>query len=337
MLRYAARKLLLIVPLIVAVVTLIFSLLQLAPGTPADRFFTPETAPEVRAMIIEKWGLDQPLYVQYARMMRNLLLPRLECATTGGDCHLRYDLGISIAQERPVTDIIATALPNTLLLSTITLIVLVGAGCLIGIFQATRHQRGADTFASVLSSLLYATPSFWLALMLVLIFGLWLDLLPASGMVDAVEYDYLDPWAKLVDRARHLILPGVALGLAHSAGVARYMRSSMLEVIRQDYLRTARAKGLSERVVIFKHALRNAINPILSLLGSAMPMLFSGSVLIEYIFGWPGMGRTIVEAIFARDTPLIVGCFFVYTVVVALSNLLADLGCALADPRIRFE
>jgi peptide/nickel transport system permease protein len=156
-------------------------------------------------------------------------------------------------------------------------------------------------------------------------------------MVDAVEHDFMTVPEKLVDRLQHLILPGVALGVASAAGTARYMRSSMLEVIRQDYVRTARAKGLSERKVVFKHALRNALLPIVTLLGLSLPFLFSGSVLIEIIFAWPGMGRVIVGAIFAQDTPLIIACFFVFTMVVVLGNLVADLLYSLVDPRIRLS
>jgi peptide/nickel transport system permease protein len=354
--QYILRKLLLAVPLVLGVITLIFGLHQAAPGSPADRFFTPETPPEVRQMIAEKWGLDQPVHVQYLRLVKNLLVPTLACPADDGSgtvvrgaaawstCRAQgawpspeLELGVSIAQERPVFDIIADSLPNTLVLSTLTLVVLIGFGCLLGIFQAVRQYTLADSALSVVSLFFYSMPGFWLALMLVLLFSLRLDLLPATGMVDAVEHDYMSGPERLWDRFLHLLLPAVALGIAHSAGIARYMRSSMLEVIRQDFVRTARAKGLPERQVVFKHALRNALLPIVTLVGLSMPFLFSGSVLIEYVFAWPGMGQQIVAAIFAKDTPVIIGCFFVYTLVVVAGNLLADLTYSLVDPRIRLS
>lgn len=320
MFQYLIRKLLMAIPRVWGVVTLIFLLLQLTPGDATDRFFTPETPPEVREMIEAKWGLDQPVHVQYGRMMGNML---------------QGDFGRSIAQERPVFDIIMEAVPNTLMLSIVTLVVIFGAGILMGTVQAVKQYSFIDNALSVGSLFFYSMPRFWLALMLVLIFALKLDILPAAGMMDAVEYEYMTPAEQVIDRLRHLLLPGIALGVASAAGTARYMRSSMLEVIRLDYIRTARAKGLGEGTVVFKHALRNALLPIVTLLGLSLPFLFSGSVLVEIIFAWPGMGRLIVGAIFSQDTPLIIACFFVFTLMVVAGNLLADVLYSIVDPRIR--
>jgi peptide/nickel transport system permease protein len=320
--QYIVRKLLLAIPLVWGVITLTFLLIQLSPGDATDRFFTPETPPEVREMIMEKWGLDQPTHVQYLRMMGNMV--------TG-------DFGRSISQERPVFDIIGDALPNTIVLSLVTLAIIQIVGVLLGTLQAVRQYSTTDNVVSVVSLFFYSMPRFWLALMLVLLLALKYPILPSSGMTDAVMYDFMSPWEQFLDRLKHLILPGVALGLASCAGVARYMRSSMLEVIRQDYVRTARAKGLKESKVVFKHALRNALLPIVTLLGLSLPFLFSGSVLIEFIFAWPGMGRVIVGAIFAQDTPLIIACFFVFTLLVVAGNLIADTLYALVDPRIQLN
>lgn len=320
MFQYLIRKLMMAIPLVWGVVTLIFLLLQLTPGDATDRFFTPETPPEVREMIEAKWGLDQPVHVQYGRMMGNML---------------QGDFGRSIAQERPVFDIIMEAVPNTLMLSIVTLVVIFGTGILMGTVQAVKQYSFVDNALSVGSLFFYSMPRFWLALMLVLIFALKLDILPAAGMVDAVEHDYMLPGEQVIDRLKHLLLPGIALGVASAAGTARYMRSSMLEVIRLDYIRTARAKGLGEGTVVFKHALRNALLPIVTLLGLSLPFLFSGSVLVEIIFAWPGMGRLIVGAIFSQDTPLIIACFFVFTLMVVAGNLLADVLYSIVDPRIR--
>ncbi len=320
MLAYVTRKLLLAIPLLWGVITLIFVLLELSPGDVTDKFFNPETPPEVREMVLQKWGLDQPATTRYAIMLKNLVVG---------------EFGYSISQERPVFDIIGEALPNTIKLSLMTILIIQGVGILVGTVQAVRQYSLLDNTLSVVTLFFYSMPSFWLALMLQLLFALKWPILPASGMVDVVMYDMMSPWEKVLDQLRHLVLPGIALALASSAFVARYMRSSLLEVIRQDYIRTARAKGLPTRQVIFKHALRNALLPIITILGLQLPFLFSGSVLVETIFSWPGMGRLIVEAIFAQDTSVIIACFFVFTLLVVAGNLLADLLYSVVDPRIR--
>jgi peptide/nickel transport system permease protein len=250
---------------------------------------------------------------------------------------LTGDFGRSIAQERPVFDIIAEALPNTLMLSAVDLVVVLIVGITLGILQAVRQYSVLDNTLSVGALFFYSMPEFWFALMLMLVFGVKLGILPISGMVDPIMHDMMSPPQQLWDRIQHLILPGVALGVAQSAAMARYMRSSLLEVIRQDYIRTAQAKGLRESVVIVKHALRNALLPIITIVALSMPYLFSGSVLVEIIFAWPGMGRLIVTSIFTQDTPLIIACFFVYAILIVVANLLADVLYAVVDPRIRYS
>ncbi len=321
MFAYLIRKLLLAIPLVLGVITLIFVLVELSPGDATDRFFTPETPPEVRQLIEQKWGLDQPASTRYLITMKNLM--------TG-------DFGRSIFQERPVFDIIAEALPNTIILSFATILIIQFVGVTLGSIQAVRQYSLTDNTISVTSLIFYSMPSFWLALMLQLLFALKWPVLPSSGMTDAVMYDYMTTWEKAVDHLKHLILPAGALGLASAAGIARYMRSSLLEVIRQDFVRTARAKGLSERTVVVKHAMRNALLPIITIIGLQLPFLFSGSVLVESIFAWPGMGRLIVQAIFTQDTPVIIACFFVFTLLVVIGNLIADILYSVVDPRIRY-
>ncbi len=327
--RYVYRKVLLVLPLLWGVITLIFILLELSPGTVVDKFITPDTTPEVRDRLVMKWHLDDPAYIRYLFMLKNLAF---------------LDFGVSMDQERPVFDIIAEALPNTIQLSIVTMLTVWPVGLLLGTLQGTRQGKPVDTGISLTSLFFYSMPTFWLAMMLQLAFcyhwpvlpAFW-PVLPSSGMYDAVTYDYMTFTEQIWDRTIHLLLPGVAMGLAHAALVARYMRSSLLEVIRQDYIRTARAKGLPERTVIFKHAIRNAMLPIVTLLGLSLPGIFSGSVLVESIFAWPGMGRLIVGAIFSQDTPLIIACFFVFTLLVALGSLVADLLYAAVDPRIRLD
>jgi peptide/nickel transport system permease protein len=213
---------------------------------------------------------------------------------------------------------------------------------LIGIYQAVRQYSAGDNILTVVALFFYSMPSFWFALMLILIFSLkasqwgWPVVFPASQMT-SVGYEFMSMGEQIRDRLMHMILPAIALGIGSAAAVARYMRGSMLEVVRQDYIRTARAKGLSERKVVFKHALRNALLPIITLLGLTLPYLFGGSVLIETIFAWPGMGRLIVDSIFQRDYPLVMATSFVIAVMVVAGNLLADILYAVVDPRIRTE
>ncbi len=320
MIPYILRKLLLALPLLWGVLTLTFFLIELAPGDASDAFINPDMAPETAALVREKWGLDRPVGERYL----------LELSTMA-----RGDFGRSLTQERPVMALIAETLPNTLQLSAVTLLTAQLVGLSVGILKALRQHSRLDAALSVASLALYSLPAFWLALMLQLIFSLHWNLLPATGMTDPVTYDYLGAFGQIEDRFAHLLLPGVGMGMAGAAADARLMRSSMLEVIRQDYIRTAWAKGLSGWRVIGKHALRNALLPVITVLGLNLPVLFSGSVLVEYAFGWPGMGRLIVTAIEQQDTPVILGCFFVYTLLVVLGNLLADVGYALVDPRIR--
>lgn len=270
-------------------------------------------------------GLDEPLHVQYVKWLGAFL--------TG-------DFGYSFSQSRPVAAAIGDALPNTLVLSGVSLVVIFLLGCAVGVVQAVRQYSLLDEGLTFAALFIYSMPGFWLALMLVLLVSApWMPealRLPISGMT-SIGHDAMGPWEQLLDRARHLVLPSIALGLASAAGVARYMRGSMLEVIRQDYVRTARAKGLSRARVILRHALRNALLPVISLLGLYLPLLFGGAVVIEYVFSWPGMGRLLYNGILARDYPLVMAATFLFGALVVAGNLLADLLYAAADPRVRYD
>jgi peptide/nickel transport system permease protein len=327
MASYLVRRLLGAVPLILGILTLLFFLMHLAPGDPTARYFSPNVSPEVIEQMRRNMGLDQPLHIQYFRWITSFL--------TG-------DFGYSLGQMRPISQILPQVMWNTLQLTFFSLIMIFVLGMLIGIYQAVRQYSAGDNVLTITALFFYSMPSFWFALMLILIFSLkasqwgWPIVFPASQMT-SVGYEFMNPVEKFHDRIMHLILPTIALGIGSAAGVARYMRGSMLEVIRQDFVRTARAKGLEERVVIFKHALRNALLPIITLLGLTLPYLFGGAVLVETIFAWPGMGRLIVEAVSQRDYPLVMATGFVIAVMVVLGNLLADLLYAVADPRIRTD
>lgn len=326
MTRYVGRRILTAVPMILGIATLVFVLLEIAPGDPVNLYITRGTTPETIDQIRTNLGLDRPAPVRYVRWLAG--------AVTG-------DLGMSTARNAPVTQVIAEALPNTLLLAAVAFGLAFLFGIVLGVIQAVRQYSLLDSALSVLALFFYSVPSFWLALMLILVFSLaarnawgWPFWFPASGVV-SVDHASLSAWGRLLDRAEHLFLPALTLTLVLSAGVARYMRSSMLEVIHQDYIRTARAKGLPEWRVVFKHALRNALIPIVTLTGLYLPFLFSGAVFIETVFAWPGMGRLIVESITARDYPVVMGVSVVFASLVVLGNLLADVLYAVVDPRIR--
>ncbi|HEX6925759.1 MAG TPA: ABC transporter permease [Longimicrobiaceae bacterium] len=327
MIAYLLRRLVGAIPLLLGILTLIFFIINLAPGDPTARYFNPNVAPEVIEQMRRNFGLDRPLHVQYFKWLT---------------AFLRGDFGYSFGQMRPIGDILPEVLWNTVQLMLASLVVIFVLGMLVGIVQAVRQYSAADNVLTFLALFFYSMPSFWFALMLVLLFSWkanqwdWPLQFPATGMT-SVGYEFMSFGEKMWDRIEHLILPVTALGIGNAAGVARYMRGSMLEVIHQDYIRTARAKGLSERAVIFKHALRNALIPIITLLGLYLPVLLSGSVLVETIFAWPGMGRLIVDAIFQRDYPLVMATSFVAAAMVVIGNLLADVLYAVVDPRIRVE
>jgi peptide/nickel transport system permease protein len=324
---YLLRRLVGAIPLLLGILTLIFFIINLAPGDPTARYFNPNVAPEVIAQMRRNLGLDQPLHVQYFKWLTSFL---------------QGNFGYSFGQMRPIGDILPEVLWNTVQLMLASLVVIFVVGMLVGIVQAVRQYSTSDNILTFVALFFYSMPSFWFALMLVLLFSWkanqwgWPLQLPATGMT-SVGYEFMSLGDRVWDRLEHLILPVTALGIGNAAGVARYMRGSMLEVIHQDYIRTARAKGLSERTVVFKHALRNAMIPIITLLGLYLPVLLSGSVLVETIFAWPGMGRLIVDAIFQRDYPLVMATSFVAAAMVVAGNLLADVLYAVVDPRIRVE
>jgi peptide/nickel transport system permease protein len=327
MFSYLLRRILGAVPLLLGILTIIFFIIHLAPGDPLARYFNPNVAPEIIEQMRRNLGLDQPLHIQYFRWVTSFA---------------RGDFGYSFGQMRPISDILPTVLWNTLQLTFVSLIIIFSLGMLIGIIQAVRQYSATDNVLTFFALFFYSMPSFWLALMLILVFSLkasqwgWPISFPAAQMT-SVDYEFMSLGEQIRDRLRHLVLPSIALGIGGAAGIARYMRGSMLEVIHQDYIRTARAKGLSERRVVFQHALRNALIPIVTLLGLYLPYLLSGAVLVEFIFAWPGMGRLIVDSIFQRDYPVVMATGFVVSAMVVVGNLVADMLYAVVDPRIRAE
>ncbi len=318
-----ARRLLQAVVIVAIAATATFLLVQLAPGDPlGDLVTNPRVPAEVRERLRERWGLDRPVHEQYALYVRNLA---------------RGDLGWSFSQSRPVAHALVDALPNTMLLMGVALIGAFVLGVATGVVRAARRGSVADRALGAGTLFFYSMPDFWLAIMAMLVFAYWVPIFPTSGMTTAVIYDYLSPAGKLLDRLRHLVLPATTLVLLLAAIIARYQRAAFLDVATQDFVRTARAKGLTERAVLWRHVLRNALLPVITLLGLALPMLVGGAVFIEHVFAWPGMGRLVVVAIAARDHSLVMAIVILGSVLVTLGSLLADVLYAVADPRLRLH
>ncbi len=317
--RYLASRLLQSLVVVLLVTTASFFLAHLAPGGPFS-IDDPRMTEEIRQQLRAQFGLDRPLLEQFGRYLFSLT---------------RGDLGYSFSRRIPVGVALAAALPRTLLLMGIALTLSIVIGVALGAYQAARRGRAADRVLSGVALFFYSLPEFWLALMALIVFAYWIPIFPAGGIVDPTMYDYLGFWGRLGDRIHHLALPAMTYTLLTTAAVARYQRAAMLEVIELDFVRTARAKGLRERSVLAHHALRNALLPVITLLGLAMPMLVGGAVFIETVFSWPGMGQLSAEAIASRDYPLITGTVAVGGVMVVVGSLIADLLYAAADPRVR--
>ncbi len=318
--KYIIKRLFQLIPLLIGVSLLSFFVMHLAPGDPTSMFTDPNIDPTDLARIRANWGLDKPVVVQYFYWLGNAL---------------RGNFGNSYMTGQPVIGEILARLPNTLLLMISSYILTLLITIPLGVMSAVKKGTWFDNVVTVLSFAGMATPSFWLGLMLMLLFAVKLDWLPAVGMYDPLLHN---PGiiTRILDVAKHMILPLATMTLLSLAGITRYQRAAMLEVLDQDFVRTARAKGLPERTVIFKHALRNALIPIVTILGLSLPSLFGGAFIIETIFAWPGMGRLGVLAIFQRNYPMIMGIVVFSAVLIMFGNLLADIGYALVDPRIRY-
>jgi peptide/nickel transport system permease protein len=320
--RFILRRLLQVIPLLIGISIITFTLANLVPGSPVSGLeFNPRTTPEDIARIKENLGLNDPVWKRYFIWIGNVA---------------QGDLGISLKNFRPVRTTIFDKLPNTLLLTGTALLLALAVAIPIGVYGAVRRNSTFDNVTTATSVAGFSVPTFWLGLMLILLFAVkfkeWgLPSFPAGG-----SYDLRDGGG-LFDRIKHLILPAFALAFVQMAAWTRYIRSQMLEVLNQDYMRTANAKGLRERVVIFRHGLRNAILPLVTLLGIAIPDLFAGSLIIENIFTYPGIGQLAFNAAINKDYPLIMGITMVAGTLVILGNLIADVVYSLLDPRIRLD
>ena len=304
---------------VLGVVILTFVLLHAAPGDPVRLLLGPNATDEQVAAQREALGLNRPLAAQFATWV----------ARFG-----RGNWGVSIAKGQPVRQLLADAWPATVRLVGLSLLLSYLFGIVLGGVQAARSGSRTDTALSVASVTLFAMPGYWLGLMLVLVFTYWARWLPAFGAA-GFDADYLSGGSWFVDRARHLALPLFTLTLIGIGGAARFVRGAMIETLSQPFIVTARAKGLTPRRVIGRHALRNALTPVVTLLGLSLPALFSGAVFVEAVFAWPGVGRVLVEAVQARDYPVVMAATTVSALLVVAGNLLADVLAGWLDPRVR--
>lgn len=324
MLRYIARRLMLSIPLLVGISLISFLVIYAAPGGPVEMStdLNPKATAESRERLRAYYGLDQPVHVQYLRWLGRM-------AT--------LDFGESFSRDgRKVSEKIAERIPVTLAINVLSMLLIFAVAIPLGIYSAVRKDSWFDRISTVTVFAGFAVPTFWLALLLMILFGVRLGWLPISGLV-SLEHDSLGMAGKAWDYARHLVLPVFVSAFGGVAGLSRYMRSNMLEVIRQDYIATARAKGLPERKVVFRHAMRNALLPFITILGLSIPGLLGGSVIFESIFAIPGLGQLFYQSVMSRDYPLIMGALVIGAFLTLAGNLLADVGYALADPRIRTE
>ena len=317
--RYVLKRLFQAIPIVFAIVVLNFFLLQLAEGDAVDVLAgeAGSATPEYMAELREKFGLDKPLIVQLGVYLKNVLT---------------LDLGYSFRHDMPVSELVFDRFIPTLLLMTSTILLAVGFGIVLGLVAASGLNTWRDAAISIFALITYATPLFWVGLMLIVVFSLNLGWFPTSGMENFAMF--YEGWDRVVDIAHHLVLPTITLSLFYLALYTRLMRASMLEQAGQDYVTTARAKGLTERRILFVPVLRNALLPVVTMAGVQVGALIGGSVIVESVFAWPGLGMLAFEALFARDLNLLLGIFLLSAVLVVAVNLIVDIIYSTLDPRI---
>jgi peptide/nickel transport system permease protein len=362
MIKYVVRRLIQAIPVVIGITIVSYAIMVSAPGGPLQKFaLNPKVTPAETAKLIKAWGLDQPIPVQYCRwvglcdpnqgglaLLRTSGVPNfLPSGIGGGDNGLLHgDLGFSLDDGQDVGSRIARAALPTILLAGTALFLWILLAVVIGVIAAVKRYSLFDQAATIFAYVGTAMPTFWLGLMLILVFGATLKVLPISGMVDArlsPAFGSDDYWAyfgahpigAVLDIARHLILPVITLVMVNLAADTRFVRSAMLEAMGQDFVRTARAKGLPNRVVSFRHVLRNALLPVVTNIGLELPFLFTGALVTESIFSWPGIGKLTIDATRSFDYTILMGVLLITSLLVVLANLLADVIYAVVDPRIK--
>lgn len=316
MISYIIRRCLMAIPLLFGITVLSFAIIQMAPGGPSSLMMDPSISKGDLAKFEEKYGLNDPVHVQYLKWVGNMV---------------QGDFGTSfIRRGVPVSEMIMNRLPNTLLLMVVSTVIAIIISIPFGIISARKPYSVTDYSVTVVSFLGVATPNFWIGLMMIMLFSVQLGWMPTGGVAS------LNQPFSILDRIHHLIMPALVLATADMAGLTRYTRSSMLEVLRQDYMRTARAKGLKENKVVYKHGLRNGLIPVITIFGLMLPSFIGGSVVVERIFAWPGIGMLFIDSAFQRDYPVIMAITVISAVLVVIGNLIADVLYAVFDPRIEY-
>jgi len=321
--KYIFKRAIGLTVLLLGITIITFSVIHIAPGKPTDlqAQFNPKVSMEARERIAHLYGLDKPLYVQYIEWLKRFA---------------RLDFGISFMDSRPVMQKILERIPITLTIELFSMAFILLIGIPIGVTSAVKEGSFYDKAMTIFVFVGFAVPTFWLSLILMDFIGVRWGILPISG-IKSLEFEKFGFLEKIIDLSRHLILPVLVSTFGGLAGISRYMRSSMLSVLKQDYIRTARAKGLAEKDILYKHALKNALLPVVTILGLSVPGLIGGSVIFESIFSIPGMGRLFYESVMARDYPVIMGVLVIGAILTLLGNLLADISYAAVDPRIKLD
>lgn len=319
MMRFYLRRLIHSGLLLLITLSITFAVAKLAPGDPLSRYYSPDVDPELAPRLRHQFGLDRSLPEQYGRWIWNFA---------------RGDFGVSFTEDRPVAEILKETVPRTLQLTLLALALQIMLGIGLGLFLAARRGTAGEKVLLLLFLVFYSIPTFYFAYLLITLFALKLQMLPAGSIV-SIHLADAGTLTVIGDRLRHLVLPVTVLAFGGAAALARFTRGSLLDVFGEAYIRTARAKGLSQRRVLWVHALRNAFAPVLTVMGLGFPFLLGGSVVVEKVFAWPGMGALTIDAIFARDYPVILATTFVGACMVIVANLLTDISYSLANPRIK--
>ncbi len=319
---YIAKRILFMIPILIGITLISFFVIHLAPGNPLTEQLglNPRVSASSRLMLTKLYGLNKPLLTQYFDWLKRIIT---------------LNFGISFtANHEPVITEIRRTIGITIIINSFAMIFIFLFSIPLGVLSAVKHDSLFDKITTVLVFIGFAAPSFWVALLLIIFFGIDLHILPIGG-ITSMGYNFLSPLEKITDIAKHLIMPVFVAGFGGIAGLSRYLKGNMLEVYRQDYIITARAKGLKERTVVYKHAMKNALIPFITILGLSIPGLIGGSVIIETIFDINGMGRLFYQSVLARDYPTIMGILVIGAALTLIGNLLADIAYALVDPRLR--
>jgi peptide/nickel transport system permease protein len=318
---YIIRRLLQVIPVFIGIIFILFFILEQAPGGPLAMLQDPRITPEQKEMLAARLGLDLPFHIKFLNWLGELL---------------RGNLGYSITHKQPVTVVIGNFIGPTFILSLTSLCVAVLIGIPIGVLSAVKQHSWIDNLFTVFALVGISLPSFFFGLLLLKAFAIDIPIFPLFGFQNPMLRN-ADFWTRFIDKARHLVLPSTVLGLSGAASFMRYTRSAMLEVIRSEYIRTARAEGVRESIVIFRHAFRNALIPVITLLGFWIPGLVSGAVITENVFAFPGLGKIAMDAIMQRNYPLILGINAMLTILTLIAAILTDIAYAAVDPRIRYD